>query len=82
MMIKTNSISWNPMEPMNFTAANEDGNFYSYDARKLQEAKCVHQGHPNGVIYEKKDAESQDHLFFLCSVAQILEEPSVEIQNH
>lgn len=50
MMTKTNSISWNPMEPMNFTAANEDGNCYSYDARKLQEAKCVHQGHLSAVM--------------------------------
>ncbi|XP_057455551.1 uncharacterized protein LOC130746828 [Lotus japonicus] len=45
METKTNSISWNPMEPLNFTAANEDGNCYSYDARKLDEAKCVHKDH-------------------------------------
>ncbi|KAF9611578.1 hypothetical protein IFM89_033582 [Coptis chinensis] len=50
MKTKTNSISWNPMEPMNFTAANEDCNCYSYDARKLDEAKCVHKGHVNAVM--------------------------------
>ncbi|XP_027341364.1 DDB1- and CUL4-associated factor 13 [Abrus precatorius] len=50
MMTKTNSISWNPMEPINFTAANEDGNCYSYDSRKLDEAKCVHKDHVSAVM--------------------------------
>ncbi|KAE9457674.1 hypothetical protein C3L33_10411, partial [Rhododendron williamsianum] len=90
---RTNSISWNPMEPMNFTAfllleildnvwwwstvlllhdiviggsafclhfgiaiymdngqANEDCSCYSYDARKLDEAKCVHKDHVSAVM--------------------------------
>ncbi|XP_059663197.1 uncharacterized protein LOC132308916 isoform X1 [Cornus florida] len=50
MRTKTNSISWNPMEPMNFTSANEDCNCYSYDARKLDEAKCVHKDHVSAVM--------------------------------
>ncbi|GMH07265.1 hypothetical protein Nepgr_009105 [Nepenthes gracilis] len=50
MMTKTNSVAWNPMEPVNFTAANEDGNCYSYDARKLNEAKCVHKDHVSAVM--------------------------------
>lgn len=50
MRTKTNSISWNPMEPMNFTAANEDCSCYSYDARKLDEAKCVHKDHVSAVM--------------------------------
>lgn len=50
MRTKTNSIAWNPMEPMNFTAANEDCNCYSYDARKLDEAKCVHKDHVSAVM--------------------------------
>ncbi|XP_039115534.1 DDB1- and CUL4-associated factor 13 [Dioscorea cayenensis subsp. rotundata] len=50
MKTKTNAICWNPMEPMNFTAANEDCNCYSYDARKLDEAKCVHQDHVSAVM--------------------------------
>ncbi|KAJ7948356.1 DDB1- and CUL4-associated factor 13 [Quillaja saponaria] len=50
MMTKTNSICWNPMEPMNFTSANEDCNCYSYDARKLNEAKCVHKDHVSAVM--------------------------------
>ncbi|CAA0816210.1 Unknown protein [Striga hermonthica] len=50
MRTKTNSIAWNPQEPMNFTTANEDCNCYSYDARKLDEARCVHQDHVSAVM--------------------------------
>lgn len=50
MRTRTNAISWNPMEPMNFTAANEDSSCYSYDARKLDEAKCVHKDHTSAVL--------------------------------
>ncbi|XP_020580447.1 DDB1- and CUL4-associated factor 13 [Phalaenopsis equestris] len=50
MKTRCNSLSWNPMEPMNFTAANEDTNCYSYDARKLDEAKCVHGDHVSAVM--------------------------------
>ncbi|KMZ64996.1 WD repeat and SOF1 domain-containing protein [Zostera marina] len=50
MRTKTNAIAWNPMEPMNFTAANEDCNCYSYDYRKLSEAKCVHKDHVSSVL--------------------------------
>lgn len=50
MRTRTNAISWNPMEPMNFTAANEDSNCYSYDARKLDEPKCVHRDHTSAVL--------------------------------
>ncbi|CAK9316174.1 unnamed protein product [Citrullus colocynthis] len=50
MRTKTNSICWNPREPMNFTAANEDCNCYSYDSRKLDEAKCVHRDHVSAVM--------------------------------
>ncbi|KAG8641350.1 DDB1- and CUL4-associated factor 13 isoform X2 [Manihot esculenta] len=50
MRTKTNSIAWNPMEPMNFTVANEDCNCYSYDARKFEEAKCVHKDHVSAVM--------------------------------
>ncbi|KAJ4874129.1 DDB1- and CUL4-associated factor 13 [Raphanus sativus] len=50
MQTKTNSIAWNPMEPMNFTGANEDGNCYSFDGRKNEEAKCVHKDHVSAVM--------------------------------
>ncbi|XXG76269.1 hypothetical protein AAC387_Pa08g0652 [Persea americana] len=50
MKTKTNAISWNPQEPMNFTAANEDCNCYSFDMRLMKEAKCVHQDHVSAVM--------------------------------
>ncbi|KAJ4804712.1 DDB1-and CUL4-associated factor 13 [Rhynchospora pubera] len=50
MQTKTNSICWNPMEPINFTAANEDCNCYTFDARKLDEAKVVHKDHVSAVM--------------------------------
>ncbi|KAH9619889.1 hypothetical protein KSS87_006515 [Heliosperma pusillum] len=50
MQTKTNSVCWNPMEPLNFTSANEDNNCYSFDSRKLSEAKCVHQDHVSAVM--------------------------------
>ena len=43
MQTKTNAMSWNPMEPLNFVVANEDCNLYSYDMRKLDTAFCVHE---------------------------------------
>ncbi|KAL4585281.1 hypothetical protein LXL04_009897 [Taraxacum kok-saghyz] len=48
MRTKTNSIAWNPMEPMNFTAANENCNCYSFDARKLEEANMDIDYSPTG----------------------------------
>ncbi|BBG96154.1 nucleotide-binding protein [Prunus dulcis] len=48
MRTRTNSISWNPMEPINFTAANEDSNCYSFDSRKLNEAKMDIDYSPTG----------------------------------
>ncbi|PRQ24028.1 putative transcription factor WD40-like family [Rosa chinensis] len=50
MATKTNSICWNPMEPFNFTAANEDCNCYSFDSRKLNAATCVHKDHVSAVM--------------------------------
>ncbi|CAL4952629.1 unnamed protein product [Urochloa decumbens] len=51
MKTRCNSVCWNPREPMNFTAANEDTNCYSFDARKLNEAKIVHKGHVSAVVF-------------------------------
>ncbi|XP_068313588.1 uncharacterized protein [Pyrus communis] len=50
MRTRTNSICWNPMEPINFTAANEDSNCYSFDCRKFGEATCVHMDHVSAVM--------------------------------
>ncbi|CAI0385260.1 unnamed protein product [Linum tenue] len=59
MQTRTNSIAWNPMEPLNFTAVSplillksfwQMCSCYSYDARKLDEAKCVHKDHVSAVM--------------------------------
>ncbi|KAI3985227.1 hypothetical protein MKX01_011500 [Papaver californicum] len=52
MKTKTNALCWNPMVPMNFTAANEGCNCYGYDARKLEECKNVHKNHVSAFCYK------------------------------
>lgn len=49
---RTNDISWNPMEAMNFAVANDDHNSYTYDMRKLSSfgAMVVHQDHTAAVM--------------------------------
>lgn len=49
---RTNDISWNPMEVMNFAIANDDHNAYIYDMRKLsgRGAVCIHQDHTAAVM--------------------------------
>lgn len=43
MQTRCNALAWNPMEPFNFTAANEDCCLYTFDMRKLDSALCVHK---------------------------------------
>mmetsp|Transcript_13679 Transcript_13679/g.26453 ORF Transcript_13679/g.26453 Transcript_13679/m.26453 type:complete len:506 (+) Transcript_13679:139-1656(+) len=43
--MKSNALAWNPMEPLNFTCANEDGNLYTFDMRNLKKALIVHRDH-------------------------------------
>lgn len=50
MQTRNNAIAWNPREPMNFTAANEDCNCYSYDMRRMNISTCVHQDHVSAVM--------------------------------
>eukprot|EP01018_Ginkgo_biloba_P030087 Gb_30586 [translate_table: standard] len=50
MQTRTNAIAWNPREPMNFTAANEDCHCYSYDMRRMKMSTCVHQDHVSAVM--------------------------------
>jgi WD repeat and SOF domain-containing protein 1 len=45
LMNKSSAISWNPMEPFNFVAGNEDGNAYSFDMRKMESARKIHKDH-------------------------------------
>lgn len=50
MNLKSNAISWNPMEAMVFTVANEDYNLYSYDLRKLDRPVNVLMDHTGAVV--------------------------------
>jgi WD repeat and SOF domain-containing protein 1 len=50
LQMRTNDISWNPMEAFNFTVANEDHNAYSFDMRKLDYAKNIHKDHVSAVL--------------------------------
>jgi DDB1- and CUL4-associated factor 13 len=49
LQLKSNDLGWNPQEPINFTVANEDGNLYTFDMRKLDEANKIHKDHLNSV---------------------------------
>lgn len=50
LMNKSSCLSWNPMEPINFTVGNEDGNAYSFDMRKLDMARMIHKDHINAIL--------------------------------
>jgi len=48
--MKTNAISWNPMEAYHFSFANDDHNCYTFDMRRLQIALNVHTDHVSAVM--------------------------------
>jgi WD repeat and SOF domain-containing protein 1 len=48
--LRTNQISWNPMEAFNFAAANEDHNVYIFDMRKMDRALNVLKDHVAAVM--------------------------------
>ncbi|XP_077287370.1 DDB1- and CUL4-associated factor 13 [Arctopsyche grandis] len=50
MEMRSNSLSWNPMEAFMFTVANEDYNLYTFDARQLKHPLNVHKDHVSAVI--------------------------------
>ncbi|KZC13401.1 PREDICTED: DDB1- and CUL4-associated factor 13 [Dufourea novaeangliae] len=50
MRLKTNKLSWNPMEAVTFTCANEDYNLYTFDIRKLKTPVNVHKDHVEAVV--------------------------------
>lgn len=50
LKMRCNAIAWNPMEPMNFTVANEDSNLYSFDMRKLNTPRCIYKDFTNAVL--------------------------------
>jgi WD repeat and SOF domain-containing protein 1 len=42
-------MSFNPIEPINFTVGNDDSNCYSFDMRKMDKAKTIHKDHIGAV---------------------------------
>ena len=50
MKLKSNSMAWNPREPMMLTTANDDGNCYTFDIRKFTEVWKIHKDHSNSVM--------------------------------
>lgn len=48
--LRTNAICWNPMEPFNLAAGNEDHNTYVFDMRKLSRALNVLKDHVAAVM--------------------------------
>jgi WD repeat and SOF domain-containing protein 1 len=47
---RNNQLCWNPIEPMNFTTANEDSNLYTFDMRKMDHALHIHKDHVSAVM--------------------------------
>jgi DDB1- and CUL4-associated factor 13 len=50
LAMRSNALSWNPMEAFNFTVANEDHNLYTFDMRYLDKALVIHRGHVLSVL--------------------------------
>lgn len=50
LKMRSNGVCWNPMQPMNFTVANEDCNLYTFDLRKLTKAIGRHWDHVQAVL--------------------------------
>ena len=50
LSMKSNGISWNPIEAYHFTVANEDSNLYTFDMRKLDQPLNVHMDHVMAVL--------------------------------
>ena len=48
--LRTNAISWNPMEAFNFASACEDHNAYLWDMRKLESSLNVYKDHVAAVM--------------------------------
>lgn len=46
---KSMCLSFNPIEPINFTVGNDDSNCYSFDMRKMDKAKTIHKDHIGAV---------------------------------
>lgn len=50
LSLRSNAISWNPMEPFVFVVANEDYNSYLFDMRQLKDPMNIFMDHVSAVI--------------------------------
>jgi len=50
LKMRSNAVCWNPMAPMQFTVANEDAELYTFDMRKLSQARQRHWDHVMAVL--------------------------------
>merc|ERR1712125_73909 len=50
LRLRSNALAWNPQEPLNFTVANEDCMCYTFDMRKLEQARYLHEDHVMPVL--------------------------------
>ncbi|EGV62289.1 WD40 repeat-like protein [Yamadazyma tenuis ATCC 10573] len=48
--LRTNALSWNPMEAFNFASASDDHNAYYWDMRKLKRSLNVYKDHVSSVM--------------------------------
>ncbi|KAI4840675.1 protein SOF1 [Plasmodium brasilianum] len=62
---RSNSLSWNNMNPKQFIVANEDSNLYTFDIRYLKTAYMVHKGFVNAVL--DVDFSPIGNKFVACS---------------
>ncbi|GAW79271.1 ribosomal processing protein [Plasmodium gonderi] len=62
---RSNSLSWNNMNPKQFIVANEDSNLYTFDIRYLKTAYLVHKGFVNAVL--DVDFSPIGNKFVACS---------------
>ena len=50
LRMRSNTLEWNPMEPMNFCVGNEDYQAYTFDMRKLNQPTRIYKGHTSAVM--------------------------------
>ena len=50
LLNKSQCLAWNPIEPINVTIGNDDSNSYTFDIRKMDQAKVIHKDHIQAVM--------------------------------
>lgn len=50
MLNKSQTLAWNPIEPLNVTIGNDDANAYTYDIRKMNQPSLIHKDHISAIM--------------------------------